>query len=84
MRRAISEIASRRREGVQQNLRQASLMPAPDVSHLSLTELNEIFSAHVANDDASSTIAARHEDGQMDEAELRSLVADILRLRDGK
>ncbi len=48
---------------------------------MTVADLEAVFAAHVANDQASSTMAARHEKGEMDEAELRSIVADILRLR---
>jgi (acyl-carrier-protein) S-malonyltransferase len=79
--RARSEVAQRRRERVRERMRSASFKPTPDVSQLSLAELKAILAEHVANDDASRTMAARHEKGEMDEAELRSVVADILRLR---
>lgn len=79
--RARKEVAQERRERTQQGMRRAAGITAPEVSHLSLSELRAIFAAHVANDDASATMAARNEKGEMDEAELRSVVADILRLR---
>lgn len=78
---ATKEAAQQRRESTAQRMGSAASVSAPDVSGLSATELRAIFAAHVANDDASATMAARHEKGEMDEAELRSVVADILRLQ---
>ena len=78
--RAMKEVAQERRERTQQRMRSASSVLPPEVSQLSVSELRAIFAAHIANDDASATMAARNESGEMDEAELRSVVADILRL----
>lgn len=82
--RIRSEIAAQRRARVTERMNAAARRPTPDVSNLSRAELERIFAEHVANDGGSATMAARHERGEMDEAELRSVVADILRLRDGE
>lgn len=79
--RARTEVAQQRRDRVRERMRSASFQPTPDVTQLSLAELKAILAEHVANDDASRTMAARHEKGEMDVAELRSVVADILKLR---
>jgi len=80
--RARSKVAEERRERVRESMRAASFRPRPDVSGMSVAELRAVLERHVANDDASRTMAARHEKGEMDEDELRSVVADILSLKD--
>lgn len=82
--RVRGEIAAQRRARVTERMNAAGRRPAPDIANLSRAELERIFADHVANDSASATMAARHEKGEMDEAELRSVVADILRLRDNE
>lgn len=75
------QVAAQRRAAVRRRMDAAASAAAPDVSQMMVADLEAVFAAHVANDQASSTMAARHEKGEMDEAELRSIVADILRLR---
>jgi hypothetical protein len=80
--RAKSKVAQERRDRLRDRMRAASFNPRPDVSGMSVAELRAVLEQHVANDDASKTMAARHQSGEMDEAELRSVVADILSLKD--
>lgn len=74
--------AEQRRSQAKQRMATAVARTKPDVSAYSVGELREILRLHIANDDASATMAARHEAGEIDEAELRSIVADVLSLKD--